>query len=203
MTSDALEADVVVIGSGMGGGTTAWALARRGVDVLVVERGRRLPREPENWSPEAVFLRRRYKPTDTWEDGRGRSFAPGVHYVVGGNTKVYGASLPRLRESDFEEVAHLEGVSPPWPFRYGDLEHYYGEAEHLYTVHGTTGEDPTEPWRSAPYPFPALPHEPYVTALADRLRSAGVHPSSTSMGVDRRPGGACIRQRKKSAVVSC
>ena len=188
-----LDADVVVVGSGMGGGTTAWALAQRGVDVLVLERGERLPREPENWSPEAVFLDRRYKPAETWEDGHGRSFRPGVHYVVGGNTKVYGASLPRFRVSDFEEVAHLEGVSPAWPFRYDDLERYYGEAERLYAVHGTTGEDPTEPWRSTPYPYAALPHEPYVAALADRLRAAGVRPSSTAIGVDLRPGGSCVR----------
>ena len=132
-----LEADVVVVGSGMGGGTTAWALARRGVDVLLVERGERLPREPENWSPDEVFMRRRYKPAELWEDGAGSAFAPGVHYVVGGNTKVYGASLPRFRESDFEEVAHLDGVSPAWPFRYADLEPFYGEAERLYAVHGT------------------------------------------------------------------
>jgi choline dehydrogenase-like flavoprotein len=97
----ALSADVVVIGSGMGGGTTALALARRGVDVLVLERGARLPREPANWSPRAVFIERRYKPDERWLDGTGRSFTPGVHYVVGGNTKVYGASLPRLRERDF------------------------------------------------------------------------------------------------------
>ena len=188
-----LEADVVVVGSGMGGGTTAWALAQRGVDVLVLERGERLPREPQNWSPSAVFLDRRYKPDEVWEDGRGRAFAPGVHYVVGGNTKVYGASLPRFRESDFEEVAHLEGVSPAWPFRYADLEPFYGEAERLYAVHGTTGEDPTEPWRSTPYPYAGLPHEPYVEALAARLRAAGVTPSATSIGVDLRPGGACVR----------
>ena len=134
-------------------------------------------------------MRRRYKPAELWEDGGGAPFAPGVHYVVGGNTKVYGASLPRFRESDFEEVAHLDGVSPAWPFGYADLEPYYGEAERLYAVHGTTGEDPTEPWRSTPFPYAALPHEPYVAALVERLRSAGVHPCSTAMGVDLRPGG--------------
>ncbi len=188
-----LEADVVVIGSGMGGGTAARALAERGVDVLVLERGERLRREPENWSPEEVFLRRRYKPAEVWEDGEGRTFAPGVHYVVGGNTKVYGASLPRFRESDFEEVAHLDGVSPAWPFRYADLEPYYGRAEQLYAVHGTAGSDPTEPWRSAPFPYAALPHEPYVAALVERLTTAGVHPASTAMGVDLRPDGRCVR----------
>jgi choline dehydrogenase-like flavoprotein len=188
-----LHADVVIIGSGMGGGTTAHALAKRGVDVLVLERGEHLPREPENWSPRAVFTDRRYKPDEVWRDADGQSFAPGVHYVVGGNTKVYGASLPRFRERDFEAVEHEDGVSPAWPFSYADLEPYYGEAERMYGVHGTTGEDPTEPWRSTPFPFPALEHEPYIAELAERLRAEGVTPSSNALGVDRRAGGLCIR----------
>jgi len=192
---ETLSADVVVIGSGMGGATTALALARRGVDVLVLERGRRLPREPENASPRAVFLERRYKPAEQWSDARGRPYRPGVHYVVGGNTKVYGASLPRFRERDFTAVEHLEGTSPAWPFGYADLEPYYFEAERIYRVHGTTGEDPTEPWRSEPFPYPALEHEPYVADLAARLRSAGVHPSANAMGVDWRDGGSCVRCR--------
>ncbi|MEP6695654.1 MAG: GMC family oxidoreductase [Pseudonocardiales bacterium] len=187
------HADVVVIGSGMGGATTALALARRGVDVLVLERGSRLPREPQNWSPEAVFVQRRYKPSELWYDARGAEFAPGVHYVVGGSTKVYGASLPRFRESDFGAVEHLEGTSPAWPFSYADLEPYYAEAERIYRVHGRVGEDPTEPWRSGPYPYPALQHEPYVADLAERLRACGVRPSSNAMGVDFGESGGCIR----------
>jgi choline dehydrogenase-like flavoprotein len=177
----------------MGGSTTALALARLGADVLVLERGHRLPREPENWSPEAVFIRRRYKPDEQWSDGAGKRFSPGVHYVVGGNTKVYGASLPRFRESDFEATEHHEGTSPAWPFGYADLEPYYAEAERIYRVHGATGEDPTEPWRSGPFPFAAIPHEPYIAALADRLRAVGVHPASNAMGLDFGSDGTCIR----------
>src|SRR5213080_1920617 len=128
-----LGADVVIIGSGMGGGTTALALAR----------GERLPREPENWSPRAVFAGRRYRPAEQWLDGAGHAFGPGVHYVVGGNTKVYGASLPRFREQDFGAIEHLDGTSPAWPFAYADLEPYYSEAEQMYRVHGALGEDPT------------------------------------------------------------
>jgi len=195
-TSRTLSADVVVVGSGIGGSTTALALARRGVDVLVLERGERLPREAENFSPEEVFGRRRYRPAEQWLDGAGHSFAPGVHYVVGGNSKVYGASLPRFREADFGAVEHREGTSPAWPFTYADLEPYYLQAEALYRVHGTAGQDPTEPWRSGPFPFPALEHEPYVADLADRLRAQGVHPSSNAMGVDRTApgdGGTCVR----------
>jgi choline dehydrogenase-like flavoprotein len=188
-----ISGDVVIVGSGMGGGTIAHALSRRGIDVLVLERGERLPREPENWSPRAVFLDRRYKPAEQWLDGAGRAFAPGVHYVVGGSTKVYGASLPRFREHDFTAVEHLEGSSTAWCFSYADLEPYYGEAERMYRVHGTVGEDPTEPWRSTPFPYPALEHEPYIAELATRLREQGVNPSANAMGVDRREGGACIR----------
>jgi choline dehydrogenase-like flavoprotein len=195
MASVRPDAQVVIVGSGMGGATTALALARRGVDVLVVERGERLPREPENWSPRAVFMERRYKAAERWLDRAGRSFQPGVHYVVGGNTKVYGASLPRFREADFEATEHHEGVSPAWPFRYRDLEPYYAEAERIYRVHGTTGEDPTEPWRSTPFPFPALEHEPYIADLYERLSRLGVHPSANAMAVDLRVGGACIRCR--------
>jgi choline dehydrogenase-like flavoprotein len=188
-----LSADVVIIGSGMGGGTTARALAQRGVDVLVLERGQRLPREAENASAQAVFVDRRYLPEERWLDGEGRAFGPRVYYVVGGSTKLFGASLPRFREQDFGAVEHHEGISPAWPFSYADLEPYYGEAERLYRVHGATGEDPTEPWRSTPFPYPAVEHEPYIADLAARLREQGVSPSSNSMGVDLRPGGACIR----------
>ena len=188
-----LSAEVVIIGSGMGGGTTALALARRGVDVLVVERGHRLAREPENWSPRAVFAERRYKARERWLDGAGRPFAPEIHYVVGGNTKVYGASLPRFRERDFGTIEHRDGTSPAWPFTYADLEPYYAEAEQIYRVHGAQGTDPTEPWRSTPFPFPALEHEPYVADLEERLRAQGVHPSPNAMALDRRRGGTCIR----------
>lgn len=177
----------------MGGGTLAWGLAQRGIDTLVLERGDVLPREAQNWSPEAVFVERRYKPDETWLDDEGGEFHPGVHYVVGGNTKVYGASLPRLRERDFAETRYPSGVSPAWPFTYADIEPYYSQAESLYRVHGALGEDPSEPWRSQPYPYPALPHEPYVDLVRHRLLEQGLHPSSTSMGIDLRPGGTCVR----------
>lgn len=189
------RATIAIIGSGMGGSTLAWGLAQRGLDVLVLERGRHLPREAQNWSPEAVFAQRRYRPQETWRDDRGRAFAPGVHYLVGGNTKVYGSSLPRLRAQDFQSTPYPAGISPAWPFSYADLEPYYCQAERLYRVHGTTGEDPSEPWRSEPYPYPAMPHEPYVEQTIARLRGVGLHPSSTAMGVDLGPTGSCIRCR--------
>ncbi|MEK6648985.1 MAG: GMC family oxidoreductase [Actinomycetota bacterium] len=193
MKQEILEADVVIVGSGMGGATTAYALAQKGVHTLVLERGDRLPKEVENWSPEAIFIDTRYKPDEKWVDEHGNEFVPGVHYFVGGNTKVYGASLPRFREKDFEEIAHHEGTSPAWPFKYRDIEPYYLQAEKIYKVHGNMGEDPNEPPRSEPFPYPALEHEPYIAELAKRLRGAGVTPYSNAMGINLGPTGNCIR----------
>ena len=187
------HADVVIIGTGMGGGTLAWALRDSGVKVLLIERGDFLPPEPQNWSPEAVFVENRYKAPEKWRDARGGWFAPGVHYCVGGNTKVYGAALPRLREADFGEIEHQGGISPAWPITYQDLTPYYDQAERLYLVHGEAGIDPTDPPRSGPFPFPPMPPDPYMAELAERLREQGLHPSPLPVGLDFRPGGACIR----------
>ena len=181
---DTLTADVVIIGSGMGGGTLAWALKDTGLDVLIVERGQFLPREPENSQPDHVFIKKRYVTSRPWYDAKtGQPFQPGVYYWVGGNTKMYGACLPRFRRSDFEEVAHHDGVSPAWPFSYDDLEPFYAKAEELFEVHGAVGEDPTEPEHSTPYPYPPLSHEPAVERLAVRLRQQGLHPFHMANGM--------------------
>ena len=145
---DETSADIVIIGSGIGGATTALALSESDADVLVLERGERIPREDRNWDARAVFMKGVYKPDEQWYDRDGNGFLPGLHYLVGGNSKVYGASLPRFRETDFGSVEHLEGTSPSWPFSYADIEPYYAKAERIYNVHGATGEDPSEPWRS-------------------------------------------------------
>ncbi len=186
--------DIIIIGTGAGGATLAYALRDSGARILLIERGDYLPREPQNWSPEAVFDRKRYKPRESWQNAAdGQRFRPGVHYVVGGNTKVYGAALQRLRREDFEDLQHQGGLSPAWPLRYDDLEPYYERAEQIYRVHGAGGDDPTEPPRTGPFPFPAVPNEPYIEDLASRLREQGLHPYALPMGVDLRPGGACIR----------
>ncbi|TQK51251.1 choline dehydrogenase-like flavoprotein [Streptomyces sp. SLBN-118] len=190
-----VHCDILVIGTGMGGATIARALAGSQARVLLVEQGDFLPRERENWSPADVFERGRYKNAAPWTDSAGRPFQPGVYHYVGGSTKMFGACLPRFREEDFTAVEHWEGSSPAWPFSYADLEPHYTVAEQWYQVHGSPGEDPTEPQRSQPYPFPALPHEPYVAHLRERLLQQNLHPYALAMGVDRRPGGTCIRCR--------
>lgn len=185
--------DIIIIGTGAGGGTLAYALRESGLRILLVERGDYLPQEAQNWEPHAVFDQGRYKAHDDWQDAEGKSFSPGVHYFVGGNTKVYGAALPRLRREDFGALRHEGGISPAWPITYDDLEPYYARAERIFHVHGASGDDPTEAPRSAPFPFPAVPHEPYIEDLAGRLRAQGLHPFYLPMGVDLRPAGRCIR----------
>jgi choline dehydrogenase-like flavoprotein len=181
---ETLNADIVIIGSGMGGGTLAWALKDTGLDVLIVERGQFLPREPENSQPDHVFIKKRYVTSKPWYDAKtGRPFQPGVYYWVGGNTKMYGACLPRFRRSDLEETTHHDGISPAWPFRYDDLEPFYAKAEELFEVHGAVGEDPTEPEHSTPYPYPPLSHEPAVERFAVRLHQQGLHPFHMASGM--------------------
>jgi choline dehydrogenase-like flavoprotein len=189
--------DLIIIGTGAGGGTLAHELAGTGKRILLLERGGYLPREQENWSSEAVFVDNRYKSHETWHDGNGRPFQPGIHYFVGGNTKFYGAVLLRLRERDFEAVQHRDGISPAWPLSYRDFAPYYLRAESLYQVHGQRGVDPTEAPENAPYPWPAITHEPRVQELADDLGRAGHHPFPLPLGVrldERDPQSSpCIR----------
>ncbi|WP_435609756.1 GMC oxidoreductase [Pseudomonas knackmussii] len=190
--SGMLACDVLVIGSGMGGSTFAHALRSQGLSVIVVERGDFLPREIQNWSTEAVFGKGRYRNAEQWLDEQNQPFSPGVFYYVGGNTKFYGAMLPRFREADFGEIRHAEGISPAWPITYAEMEPYYCEAEALYKVHGTAGQDPTDPWRSKPYPSPALEHDPALQDLVLKMRGAGLRPFAMPAAVDYGPDRPCV-----------
>jgi choline dehydrogenase-like flavoprotein len=192
--------DVIVVGSGPGGASLAQRLAATGKKILVLERGGYLPRETANWDSDQVFVQGRYQANETWYGGDGSAFHPGLHYYVGGNSKVYGAALLRLRERDFEAVTHADGISPEWPLKYDAYEPYYALAERLFHVHGQRGEDPTEPPASGPFPFEAIAHEPRIQALDDSLRGRGLRPFHLPLGIlldqkDGRPTQAsrCIR----------
>ncbi len=185
--------DIVIIGSGAGGGTIAHALAASGARLLIVERGDFVPQEAENWSADAVWRDLRYRTREQWLDERGREFPPYTHYNVGGNTKFWGSVLYRLRRQDFQEIQHADGVSPAWPIDYDTLAPYYDRAERLYGVRGGLGEDPSEPPHAAAYPFPAVPHAPGMARLADRLRGLGLHPSPLPLGLLRvGEAGGCV-----------
>ncbi|HJR59440.1 MAG TPA: GMC family oxidoreductase [Vicinamibacterales bacterium] len=188
---------VIIIGSGAGGGTLAYRLAPSGARVLLLERGDYVRREQDNWSSHAVNVQGKYSTKESWTDGAGKPLHPHTNYYVGGNTKFYGSALFRLRREDFGELRHYGGVSPAWPIAYDDLEPYYAEAERLYHVHGTRGEDPTEPPASGPYPHPAVSHEPRIQQLSEDFARAGLRPFHVPLGImldeQNSQRSACIR----------
>ena len=192
--------DVLIIGSGPGGASAAQRLAVTGKRILLLERGDYLPRSRANWDAKTVFVDGAYQAPETWYTAQGKSIHPGLHYYVGGNSKVYGAALLRLRERDFEEIRHEGGLSPAWPLKYADFEPYYAQAERLFHVHGERGEDPTEPPSREPFPYPAVTHESTVQTLHDTLSARGLRPFHLPLGIllDEKDGRAtptstCIR----------
>jgi choline dehydrogenase-like flavoprotein len=210
--------DVIIIGSGAGGGTLLHRLAPSGKRVLLLERGEYVPREPDNWNPRAVNVEGRYNTKEIWRDSRGEPLHPHTNYWVGGNTKFYGAALFRLRREDFGELRHSGGISPAWPIAYDELEPYYAEAERIYQVHGERGSDPTEPPASGPYPHPKVTHEPRIQQLHDDFVRLGLRPFHVPLGImldesNRRrsrcircatcDGFPCLVQAKSDAQVCC
>jgi choline dehydrogenase-like flavoprotein len=210
--------DVIIIGTGAGGGTLSYHLAPSGKRILILERGDYVPREKANWDPEVVNVSGHYNTKECWFDGDGKELHPHTNYYVGGNTKFYGAALFRLRKQDFGELRHHGGISPAWPISYDDLEPYYTQAERLYQVHGNRGEDPTEPPASAPYPWPAVSHEPRIQQLSEDFARSGLKPFHVPMGVmldEKNPhqspcircntcdGFPCLVHAKSDAQVLC
>ncbi len=198
--SSATHYDLIVIGSGPGGASLAQKLAPTGKRILMIERGDYLPRGTENWDSKTVFVDGRYQAKETWYGHDGASFHPGLHYYVGGNSKVYGAALLRLRERDFGALRTHDGISPAWPLGYDVFEPYYGEAERLFHVHGRRGEDPNEPWSSTPYAYPPVTHEPRIQELSNGWAKEGVHPFHLPLGIlldetdgNVEPTSPCIR----------
>jgi len=210
--------DVIIIGTGAGGGTLAYHLAPSGKRILILERGDYVPREKDNWNPKAVNIDAKYNTKDMWRDAKGEELHPHTNYFVGGNTKFYGAALFRLRQRDFGEIRHHGGISPAWPISYDELEPYYTQAENLYQVHGNRGEDPTEPRAEKAYPWPAVSHERRIQQLADDFCASGLNPFHTPLGVmldetnpqlspcircDTCDGFPCLVHAKSDAQVLC
>ena len=222
--------DAIIIGTGAGGGPLALRLAEAGKRILILERGPFLPQEKLNWSTSAVFLSNRYHTRETWHDKDGKDLHPQQAYFVGGQTKVYGAALFRMRAEDFGVIHHKGGISPAWPISYADLEPFYTEAEELFHVHGDLGAappvpggygsswDPTEPFHSKPYPLPALTNEPRMAAIEADVRKLGVNTFPIPLGLKRNEqvplaapcircdtcdGYPCLLHAKSDADVNC
>jgi choline dehydrogenase-like flavoprotein len=222
--------DAIIIGTGAGGGTLALHLARAGKRILILERGPFLPQEKLNWNTSAVFLENRYHTTETWHDKDDNPLHPQQAYYVGGQTKVYGAALFRMRAEDFGEVQHQGGISPAWPIAYADMEPYYTRAEELFHVHGDLGTappvpggfassfDPTEPFHSKPYPYAALSSEPRMAEIEADVRKLGVRTFPIPLGLKRNAldpvaskcircdtcdGYPCLLHAKSDADINC
>lgn len=178
------DSDVIIIGSGIGGATLASALAPSGRRILILERGGHLPDTADARDDVAIFQKGVYRSSEEWLGSDGRKFLPGNYYYVGGNSKFYGAVMYRYRAEDFLPRPHLQGASPGWDMSYADLEPWYAAAEALFKVRGAAGQDPTEPPRSGPFPYPPVPDEPALQDVRHRLQNAGVHPSSLPLAID-------------------
>lgn len=175
--------DVIIVGTGAGGGTLTRKLAAAGKRILVLEQGKFADKESSELVEVEIFKKENYHAPEQWYDAEGEPFYPQMSYCVGGNTKIYSGVLMRLRERDFETVQHKDGVSPAWPLKYVDFEPYYSEAEQLYQVHGCTGEDPTDPPRSQEYPLPPVERLPQIQEVGDRLSAHGLHPAFLPIGI--------------------
>jgi len=222
--------DAIVIGSGAGGGTLALQLAKAGKRILILERGPFLPQEKLNWDTSAVFIDNRYHTKEQWQDKDGKPLHPQQAYFVGGQTKVYGAAMFRMRAEDFGEIRHQGGISPAWPITYADMEPYYTKAEELFHVHGDLGSapavpggfgsefDPTEPFHSKRYPYPAFTNEPHMQLVEDEVRKLGVHTFPIPLGLKRNEadplaskcvrcdtcdGYPCLVHAKSDADINC
>jgi len=173
--------DFIIIGSGMGGSSVAYALKDSGASVLMLERGEFVKQERENWDLIEIAGKRRYAANETWYDSRSKPFNPRIFYNVGGNSKFFGGSSFRLRREDFTKT---------WPLSYEEMAPWYKKAETLLGVRGTEGEDPTAP-EGTGYSLPPVQHEPVIKELAEKLIKQGLHPFHLPLAIDSGPGGRC------------
>ncbi|PBB28912.1 GMC family oxidoreductase [Mesorhizobium sp. M1A.F.Ca.IN.020.06.1.1] len=177
-------ADIVIIGSGIGGASLAHSLAGTGRRIVILERGEHLRDAPQARDDRAIFLEGFYRSTEKWVGTDGQAFLPGNYYYVGGNSKFFGAVMYRYRLEDFSPRPHMDGASPGWPITYHELEPWYERAEAIFKVRGDPTQDPTEPPRTGPYRFPSVPDEPAIAAVRARLKEAGIHPASLPLAID-------------------
>ena len=218
MNTNSEHYDIIIIGTGAGGGTVAHELAPTGKKILILERGEFLPKEKDNWNPTEVYQNQRYFTDEQWYDKKGKAFRPQMCYWVGGNTKIYGAALLRMRERDFEQVQHKGGISPGWGLKYQDFAPYYAKAEKLFDVHGDRTEDPTEPPAEHNYPYPPVAQEPFMQEIVDKLTDMGLNPFHLPVGLklneidrtlsecircDTCDGFPCLVEGKADAEINC
>lgn len=202
--------DVVVIGTGAGGGPAGLNLAKRGKSVLFIERGdpwdgiSSASRSPRFHSLDGkVFTH-----ADAGKIETQQSFT--VAHAVGGTTAVFSMVMDRFRPVDFSphRFAHLapESLLPAtWPIEYEELAPYYAEAERLFRVRGSP--DPLTPMGGAL--LSPLPPSTTESSIYQALTEGGLHPYSMHYarehveGCDGCPTGPCPRACKNDAGRLC
>ena len=190
--------DVIVIGSGAGGGTLARHLAPSG-QAHPAARARRLA--PARAAELARARRLRRQPLRLARTrGTTATASPSSRRCTTASAAPRSSTAPRCTACARRTSASCATTTASrrrGPSSYDEMEPYYTRAEQLYHVHGARGEDPTEPPASAPYPFPAVSHEPRIQQLADDLAAAGRQPFHAPCGVmlaeDDMPHSACVR----------
>lgn len=124
--------DFIIIGSGAGGAAAAYKLVSSGRRVLLIEKGRTLPKDDSTLDVDKVMRRALFNSDEEWLDRDNRLFRPGEFPNIGGKTKWYGAALLRF---SLEEFAPDEGFKClPWPVSYDDMAPFYEEAEALLDI---------------------------------------------------------------------
>jgi choline dehydrogenase-like flavoprotein len=182
------DCDVIVVGSGAGGSTFAYACAKAGKSVLLLERGRKYA-VPDTVHDEQAMLidKRPYDDRQTEVNGTPKRLYMGG--VFGGGTALYGAALLRPSKDDFQPGKHYGSRIPQaiwdWPVSYEDLEPHYSHAEKLFGVAGCSDEDfgpLPRPVRG--YPKQPLPLHPINQKLMAANAAVGLRPFRLPLAID-------------------
>jgi choline dehydrogenase-like flavoprotein len=194
--------DVVIIGSGIGGATVAQALAQRGLEVLILEKGRRVSAavdQEQRTTPEAR-IERGWWPTPVSQrrsDGTYTSFFAAIGCAVGGSSIHYAAALERMAPTDFHPLRTSAQNVRTWPVSYEEFLPYYRTAEVMYRVQLTS--DAAAMRRLSEWD----------RALMESMRRNGVHPDLLHVGVsyddqcEECIGRICPRNCKADALSVC
>jgi choline dehydrogenase-like flavoprotein len=189
--------DVLIIGSGAGGGALAWRLATAGCKVLVLERGPRFSRhdyrhEPGGLRPGQFVPSPQVDPHLVVTAKTTTPLRTNLGWIatcVGGGTVHMGGYFYRFHPDDFRLRSrfgdYLEIAD--WPYGYDELEPYYAQAERLIGVAGLAGADPGAGRRSTPYPLPPLDAHAFAEPLSEACARRGWQAFPTPRAIASRP----------------
>lgn len=171
--------DAIVIGSGFGGSMVAYQLVQAGLKVLLLERGDWVTRGSHNWAGDGSLELTPYATMETPYRvlAGGTSEIMGLNSCVGGPSVFYGTVSLRFREGDFDVHPEIVGDSDArWCWNYSDFEPYYTRVEQILNIAGESGNDPTEPYRSLPYPQNLNELSYPAKMIAQASRELGLQP---------------------------